>query len=134
MPRQIDADELQRRIDAREDFLLVDLMPPSQYLLIHLPGAINIPLDYLHEVLAYLPQDKDIILYCTNEQCEFSEVGARKLELHGFTNVVILKGGLAEWEKTGRPFATILLRPVDEAPEPQPEPEPEPEPELAPVI
>jgi len=44
-------------------------------------------------------------------------VAAQKLELHGFTNVVIFAGGLGEWEKAGYPFATILLHPVDTAPE-----------------
>lgn len=113
MAREIKADELRRRMSADDDFLLVDLMPPSQYLLLHLPGAVNIPLDYLHEVLEYLPQHKDIILYCTNTECEFSHVGAKKLELHGFTNVLILPGGLQEWEQYGYPFATVLLSPVD---------------------
>jgi len=113
MARLITAAELKRRMDASEDVLLVDLMPPSQYLLLHIPGAVNIPLDSLHEVLEYLPHDKDIILYCTNDQCEFSQVGAEKLELHGFSNVVVFKGGLEEWEEAGHSFATILLRPVE---------------------
>jgi rhodanese-related sulfurtransferase len=115
--RQISAAELKQRMEAHEDLLLIDLMPPSQYLLLHLPGAINVPLDSLHEVMEYLPHDTDIILYCTSEKCEFSHVGARKLQLHGFTNVVIFAGGLAEWEQIGQPFATILLRPGAPTPE-----------------
>jgi rhodanese-related sulfurtransferase len=113
--RTIEATEVHRRLEAEEDLLLVDLMPPSQYLLIHIPGAINIPLDYLHDVLEYLPQHKDIILYCTDEKCEFSEIGARKLALHGFTNVLVIPGGMAEWEAAGFPFATVLLQPDEES-------------------
>jgi len=119
--RKITAKQLKRRMDARDDLLLVDLMPPSQYVLLHLPGAINIPLDYLHEVLPYLPHDKDIVFYCNNKACEFSRVAARKLELHGFTNAVVLTGGMAAWEKAGQQFATILLRPAEEAPAPPPQ-------------
>jgi rhodanese-related sulfurtransferase len=125
--RTISADELKRRMDAQDDdYLLVDLMPPSQYLLIHLPGAINIPLDSLHEVIEYLPHDKDIILYCTSEKCHFSHVGAEKLELHGFDNVVVFEGGMAAWEKADHPFATILLRPVETEVEAEPEAIPAP--------
>ena len=123
--RTISADELKRRMDAHDDYLLVDLMPPGQYLLLHIPGAINIPLDSLHEVIEYLPHDKDIILYCTNEKCEFSHVGAKKLELHGFDNVLIFGGGLASWEDADYQFATILLRPVEaETPTPPDAPQP----------
>ena len=113
--RTIEATEVRRRLEAGEDLLLVDLMPPRQYLLIHIPGAISIPLDYLHDVLEYLPRDKDIILYCTDEKCEFSEIGARKLALHGFTNVLVIRGGMAEWEGAGFPFATVLLRPDEKS-------------------
>ena len=109
--RTLDAAELRRRTLAGEDLLLVDVMPPSQYLLLHIPGAINIPLEYLHDLLEYLPHDKDIILYCTNYECDFAEVAARKLGLHGFTNVLVLSGGMAEWEKGGYEFATVLLTP-----------------------
>ncbi|MHB8997817.1 MAG: rhodanese-like domain-containing protein [Armatimonadota bacterium] len=113
--RTITATEVHRRLEAGENLLLVDLMPPSQYLLIHIPGAISIPLDYLHDVLEYLPRDEDIILYCTDEKCEFSDIGARKLALHGFTNVLVIPGGMAEWEAAGLPFATVLLRPDEES-------------------
>ncbi|MEN6641363.1 MAG: rhodanese-like domain-containing protein [Armatimonadia bacterium] len=113
MAREIAADELRARMtDEDDDFLLVDLMPPSQYLLLHIPTAVNIPIDYLHQVIEYLPHERDIVLYCTDPECEFTKVGARKLELHGFTNVVMFHGGLEEWEKYGYPFATVLLNQV----------------------
>lgn len=113
-PRFIQADELHRRLEAEENLLLVDVMPPSQYLLVHLPGAINIPLEYLHDIIEYLPHDRDIVLYCTNEECEFSNIAAHKLDLHGFANALVLQGGMEAWEDAGHHFATILLEPEEE--------------------
>lgn len=126
MAREIDAYELRQRMtDEDDDFLLVDLMPPSQYLLLHIPTAVNIPIEYLHQVLEYLPQDRDIVMYCTDPECEFADEGARKLELHGFTNMVKFPGGLEEWERLGYPFATVLLNQVrddeDETERPAPD-------------
>lgn len=119
-PRFIAAAELHGRLEAGEDLLLVDVMPPPQYLLVHIPHAISIPLEYLHDVLEYLPHDKDLVLYCTDDKCEFSSIGAHKLELHGFRNVLVLKGGMAAWEAAGHHFATVLLQ-SDVAPTPLPE-------------
>ena len=124
MSNEITADELKRRMDGGDPPLIVDVMPPSQYLLLHLPGAINIPLEYVHEVLEYLPREQDMVFYCTNEDCELSKVAAKKLELHGFTNVLVFKGGLAEWENAGYMFSTILLHAVDEEEEEMGEREP----------
>lgn len=102
----------QRMTDEDDDFLLVDLMPPSQYLLLHIPTAVNIPISDLHQVIEYLPQERDIVMYCTDPECEYTDEGARKLELHGFANIVKFPGGLEEWEKYGYPFATVLLNQV----------------------
>lgn len=109
MAEEITAGQLKERLDRGDDFLLVDVLPPSSYLLIHLPTAINIPLPYLHEVLEYLPQDKDLIVYCSNADCEYGETAAKKLELHGFTHVLHFRGGMEAWEKAGYAFETILL-------------------------
>lgn len=117
VPRFVSAEALHQRLEAGEDLLLVDVMPPPQYLLLHLPGAISIPLDYLHDVLEYLPHDRDIVVYCTDEHCEFSAIAAHKLELHGFRKVLVLQGGMAAWEAAGLQFATVLLE-TEAAPAP----------------
>lgn len=129
---RLTAQEIKQRLTDGVNFLLVDLMPPSQYLLVHIPGAISIPLEYLHDVIPYLPHNREIVLYCTNEECEFSEIGAKKLRLHGFRKVAIFGGGLAAWEQAGYIFATILLNTEPEEPSMEP-PAEQPEPEGGPV-
>lgn len=96
-----DAEQIVEKARAEEKLLLIDVMPPVQYLLGHLPGAVNVPMDYLHDVMHILPKDRQIVVYCTSEDCELSEVAAERLELHDFENVTQFKGGLIAWSEAG---------------------------------
>nr|WP_240188298.1 adenylyltransferase/sulfurtransferase MoeZ [Nakamurella flavida] len=95
----ISATELKRRIDAREDFLLVDVREPNEYEIVSIPGSVLIPKgDILSgEALSTLPQDKPVVLHCKS--------GARSAEalavLHkaGFSDAVHVGGGVLAWIK-----------------------------------
>ncbi len=56
--------------DTANDPMLIDLRKPEDYALGHIPGAVNIPAAKLFtpEVLATLPQDKQIVLNCYTGQ------------------------------------------------------------------
>jgi rhodanese-related sulfurtransferase len=101
MESVVDPAHIIEKAQDNPDFLLLDVMPPVQYLVGHLPGAVNVPLDFLHDVMHILPKDREIVVYCTSEDCELSEVGAERLELHGFTNVTRFTGGLKAWADAG---------------------------------
>jgi molybdopterin/thiamine biosynthesis adenylyltransferase/rhodanese-related sulfurtransferase len=60
------ASELKTKIDAGEDFLLVDVREPAEYEIVKIPGSVLIPKgDILNgSALATLPQDKQIVLHC----------------------------------------------------------------------
>ena len=95
----ISATELKRRMDAREDFLLVDVREPNEYEIVSIPGSVLIPKgDILSgEALSTLPQDKPVVLHCKS--------GARSAEalavLHkaGFADAVHVGGGVLAWIK-----------------------------------
>ena len=95
----ISATELKNRMDAGEDFYLVDVREPNEYEIVSIPGAVLIPKgDILSgEALATLPQDKQLILHCKS--------GARSAEalavLHkaGFSDAVHVGGGVLAWIK-----------------------------------
>jgi hydroxyacylglutathione hydrolase len=63
------------------------------------PGVPNIPLGYLTERLAELPQNKPIVLQCQGGAR--SAIAASLLRAEGFTDVVNLVGGYAAWEAGG---------------------------------
>jgi rhodanese-related sulfurtransferase len=63
------AEDVLKKIQSGEtNFILVDLRIPKdkKYDLGHLPGAVHIPIKEItkSEILAKLPKDKDIIVYC----------------------------------------------------------------------
>ncbi len=62
MPTSIDRSDVQRLIE--EGAQLVEVLPPTEYGEMHLPGAINIPLKSLgRETTAKLERDRPVIVY-----------------------------------------------------------------------
>jgi len=95
----ISATELKRKIDAGEDFALIDVRELNEYEIVSIPGSVLIPKgDILSgEALSLIPQDKPVILHCKS--------GARSAEalavLHkaGFADAVHVGGGVLGWIK-----------------------------------
>ena len=42
----------------------LDVRPADEYQAGHIEGALNIPFEQLEEHLSFLPQDREIIVYC----------------------------------------------------------------------
>src|SRR5712691_11209920 len=51
---------------------VLDVRPPEEYAVGHLPGAINVPVDKLESYLAKLPKRKEIVAYCRGPYCLMS--------------------------------------------------------------
>jgi molybdopterin/thiamine biosynthesis adenylyltransferase/rhodanese-related sulfurtransferase len=91
--------ELKQKIDAGEDFLLVDVREPHEYEIVKIPGSVLIPKDRIlsGEAFSELPQDKPLVLHCKS--------GARSAEalaaLHqaGFSDAVHVGGGVLAWAR-----------------------------------
>lgn len=66
MVATITHDELKAKMDGGERFKLVETLAPTAYEHAHLPGAINLPPDRVHELAPQLLPDKreEIIVYC----------------------------------------------------------------------
>jgi rhodanese-related sulfurtransferase len=101
----IDAERLDTMLDEREDWLLVDTLPPGSYERQHIPGAVNVPAeaeDLVSRVDELVSRrDDPVVVYCADEECPLSSQAARRLEQAGFSNVLDFEGGLEEWRKTG---------------------------------
>jgi rhodanese-related sulfurtransferase len=68
MTNTISRDELKQKIDRKDDFFLVEILPATAYHHAHLPGAINVPLDRITSDAAKLIPNKsaDIVVYCAS--------------------------------------------------------------------
>ncbi|HEX3589714.1 MAG TPA: adenylyltransferase/sulfurtransferase MoeZ [Pseudonocardiaceae bacterium] len=91
--------ELKQKIDAHDNFVLVDVREPHEYEIVKIPGSVLIPKDRIlsGEALSELPQDRQIVLHCKS--------GARSAEalaaLHqaGFGDAVHVGGGVLAWAR-----------------------------------
>jgi rhodanese-related sulfurtransferase len=66
-----------------------------------IPGAIALPIDALQSdfemVVASVPRDRTVVVYCQSRQCSFSRIMAIRLMEAGFTRIHVYSGGYKEW-------------------------------------
>jgi adenylyltransferase/sulfurtransferase len=64
---RITAEELKRRMDAGEQFIMIDVRNPKAWAEADtvIPGAIRVTLDKLDEDLSRIPKNKPVVAYCT---------------------------------------------------------------------
>lgn len=84
---------------------VLDVRPPDEFALGHLPGAVNIPLRALKARLAELDPAQEIVAYCRGEYCVLSFEAVALLRARGF-NVRRLQDGLPEWRAAKLPVVT----------------------------
>ena len=70
-----------------------------------IPGALGVELAGLKRpLIATLPRDREIVLYCNCPNEASAATAARVLASHGFTRVRPLAGGLEAWIEAGHAF------------------------------
>jgi len=104
MMDNISRKELKAKMDRGESFVLVDALSAKHYESSHLPGAINLPYEFVDEAESLLPEkDAEIIVYCMNLDCEASTEEARELEGMGYRDVRHYAEGKQDWIRAGLP-------------------------------
>jgi len=100
--RSVSPLDLKRKIDAGEDFVLLDVRSPKEFETEHLPGSQVrlVPLGKLRERSGELPKGKEIITYCKVSLRGYE--AARILDAAGFKDVKFLDGGVVAW-----PYETV---------------------------
>ena len=91
----ITATELKRKLDAKEDFLFVDVREPYERDIAQIPGAKLIPLGELPSRMSELDSAQDIVLLCKNGARSAQAV--RSLQEAGFARLANVAGGLDAW-------------------------------------
>ena len=99
----ISCDELRRKLESGEQFVLVDALPPMSFAHSHLPGAINLPPERV-DPRRIADKDAEIVVYCANPSCESSIETARRLLALGYTKVRHYPGGKDEWRSLALPL------------------------------
>jgi adenylyltransferase/sulfurtransferase len=87
--------ELKRRLDAGEQFTLLDVREPWEVAIAQIPGSLNIPLGEVPSRLSELDSAAPVVVMC--------KVGGRSLRAahflaaRGFSQVANLAGGIDAW-------------------------------------
>ena len=92
---ETDVKELKRRIDANEDFFLLDVREPNEFQIGRIPGSTLIPLGEVPQRVNEIPRDKEIVVHC--KMGGRSAKAAAFLRQQGYKNVKNLKGGILDW-------------------------------------
>jgi rhodanese-related sulfurtransferase len=104
--REISRDDLRQKIEGGAEFVLVDALAPMSYAHSHLPGAINLPPEWVDERAPRRIPDvnAEVVVYCADVTCDSSILVAARLVELGYRNVIHYAGGKREWVEAGLPL------------------------------
>jgi rhodanese-related sulfurtransferase len=102
--RETNVDEVKKRMDRGDKFLLVDVREESEYAKDHLPGAIHLGKGIIErDIEAHVPDlGAEMVLYCGGGFR--SALAADNLQKMGYTNVLSMDGGIREWREKRFPL------------------------------
>ena len=87
----------------RDDLVtVIDVRPPLEYAVGHVPGAMNIPIDELEQRLGELDPGQVIVAYCRGPHCILAFDAVAYLRQKGLT-ARRLEDGYPEWKAAGLP-------------------------------
>lgn len=99
----ISSEQLNEKIELRDDFFLLDVRTPAEHAQQAIPGSYLIPLQELGHRMSDLPKDKEIVVYC--RVGNRSAAAGSFLARHGY-NVKNLEGGIMQWNMAGNASMT----------------------------
>lgn len=102
--REVTAEDVKKKINKKEDFLLVDVREKEETVGGTLPGAMPIVRGFLELKIenAEPNKNRDVVLYCAGGNR--SALAAKALQDLGYKNVSSLKGGYSAWQHAGYPI------------------------------
>lgn len=102
----ISRDELRGKIERGDDFVLIDALAPMSFAHSRLPGAINLPPEWVDDRGPRRIPDlnTEIVVYCSGPTCDSSVIVADRLIELGYRNVSHFVEGKSGWAKAGLSF------------------------------
>lgn len=108
--KEITKEELKKKMDSEDDFVLLDVLGEDSYKNIHLPGSKVVDAhqekeDFLNDVEEIVSdKSQEVVVYCASFSCQLSPKAAKMLSESGYENVYDFEGGLKDWAKGGYSF------------------------------
>jgi rhodanese-related sulfurtransferase len=115
--------DLEERIQANKELLLIDITEPAEFNTLHIPDAINVPRGILESASDWgyedtvptlaAARDREVVLICRSGNR--SALAAYSLQQMGFKNIASLKTGLRGWFDYDMPLLDGAGNKVDES-------------------
>ncbi len=102
--RETDVQDVRRRQQKGDRFLLVDVREDNEWIKGHLPGAIHIGKGVIElDIETKVPDSStELVLYCGGGYR--SALAADNLQKMGYKNVISMDGGFRGWNEAGFPI------------------------------
>jgi rhodanese-related sulfurtransferase len=102
--KETTVDEIKKRLDKRDQFVLVDVREEREFAKDHLPGAVHLGKGVIErDIEAQVPDlNAPLVLYCGGGFR--SALAADNLQKMGYANVISMDGGIREWREKGYPL------------------------------
>jgi len=84
--------------------IVIDVRDQQAYIEDHIPGAWQMPLQFVEGEISYMPKDKKIVTYCACPAEETSGRAVLMLQKGGLENVAALQGGIDLWREMKLPL------------------------------
>ncbi|MDY4340341.1 DedA family protein/thiosulfate sulfurtransferase GlpE [Xanthomonas sp. LF07-6] len=107
--QRIDVDELHALLQGEAPPLLLDIRAPGYRTLepFAIPGALEVDDRQVDALVARLPRDRRIVIYCACPNEVSAAILAKRLRQHAFESVLPLRGGLDAWRAAGHPLVAV---------------------------
>lgn len=92
---------LKKAVDG--EVLVLDVRPPEEFAVAHLPHARSLPVGELRKRVAELPKDTPVVAYCRGPFCLMAKDAVALLRKKGY-RAFHLSDGVAEWRARGLPI------------------------------
>ena len=102
--RETTVDEIKKRLDGGDKFVLVDVREDREFDADHIPGAVHLGKGIIErDIEAKYPNlATELVLYCGGGFR--SAMAADNLQKMGYTNVISMDGGIREWREKSYPL------------------------------
>lgn len=94
-PHVTSNEDLEQKLEARDNIVVLDVRESAEYAFNHIPNAISIPLGELDERVSELNQHDEIYVVCRTGSR--SDLASQKLAEKGFTKVYNVVPGMSDW-------------------------------------
>lgn len=118
-PRYVTIDQVKKAMDDKRKMIIIDARPPSDWMRVHITGAVSIPYHDMKR-LDEIPKDAWVIAYCACPH-HLSGIVVDELQKRGYAHALVLDEGILEWHRRGYP---VVAAPGVTPPPAEPKPAP----------